>query len=156
MQTVPHTPETRVFIARQGEVMKYVPALMPWLEKMALWTRGRRTTDDILYRVLHGECNLWVTLAQDGHFNGALVTKVERYPRMQMLHVLHCAGEKGHMEEIADAVYDALDKFAVFNHCSGIEFIGRPGWEKHVKDRGYEVRSVTFQKFFEEGRHAHP
>lgn len=146
----------RVFIVSHGDVVTVVPTILPWLQKMAAWTRGRRTVDDIVTRVLNLDGNLWITLGADGEPNGALITRIEAYPRMRMLHVLHCAGERGHMDEVADEVYPALDAFAKFNHCAGVEFIGRPGWEKHVKERGFEVRSVTYQKFFEEGRHAHP
>jgi hypothetical protein len=139
----------RVFIVKPGDVVGMIPSVLGWLQKMATWTRGRRTVDDIVTRILNMECVLWVTLGADYRPNGALITKVEKYPRMCMLHVLHCAGDKGHMEEVADEVYAALDAFAKFNHCSGVEFIGRPGWERHVKERGFEVRSVTYQKFFE-------
>lgn len=138
-----------VFIVRHGDIVSMVPIVLPWLEKMATWTRGRRSMDDIVTRLLNMECNLWVTLNAQKKANGALVTKVEAYPRMRMLHVLHCAGETGHMEAVADEVYTALDEFAKFSHCAGVEFIGRPGWEKYVKDRGYAVKSVTYQKFFE-------
>lgn len=145
-----------VYIVGHGDVVAIVPTILPWLQKMAAWTRGRRTVDDIVTRVLNLESNLWVTLGEELRPTGALVTKIEAYPRMRMLQVLHCAGEPGHMEAVADEVYEALDKFAKFNHCAGVEFIGRPGWEPHVRKRGYEVRSVTYQKFFEEGRNAHP
>lgn len=144
----------RVYIVSHGDVVRMVPILLPWLQKMALWTRGRRTVDDIIKRVLMLESNLWVTLNEEGQPNGALITKIEAYPRLNMLHVLHCAGERGHMDDVADEVYGALDSFAKFNHCGGVEFIGRPGWEKHVKGRGYEVKSVTYQKFFEGAPHA--
>lgn len=146
----------RVFIVSHGDIVTVVPTILPWLQKMAAWTRGRRTVDDIVTRLLNLDGNLWITLNAEGNPSGALITRIEVYPRMRMLHVLHCAGARGHMEEVADEVYPALDAFAKFNHCAGVEFIGRPGWEKHVKERGFEVRSVTYQKFFEEGRHAHP
>jgi len=146
----------RVYVVSVGDVVGIVPTLLPWLQKLAAWTRGRRTVDDIVTRVLNQESNLWVTLDGDLQPSGALVTKIEVYPRMRMLHVLHCAGDRGHMEQVADEVYPALDAFAKFNHCAGVEFIGRPGWEKHVKESGYEVRSVTYQKFFEESAHARP
>lgn len=146
----------RVYIVGHGDVVSVIPALLPWLQKMAAWTRGRRTVDDIVTRVLKLESNLWVTLDEHGAPTGALVTKIEAYPRMRMLQVLHCAGKPGHMEEVADEVYGALDAFAKFNHCAGVEFIGRPGWEPHVKKRGFEVRSVTYQKFFEGESHARP
>lgn len=145
-----------LFIVGKGDVVGLIPTLLPWLQKMASWTRGRRTVDDIVKRILTDEALLWVTLGADGRPNGALVTKIELYPQMRMLHVLHCAGERGHMEQVADEVYGSLDRFARLNECAGVEFIGRPGWEPHVTKRGYEVRSVTYQKFFEGESNARP
>jgi hypothetical protein len=141
--------QRRIFIVSQGDVVSVLPTVMPWLHKMAHWTNGRRTVDDIVRRILNMECVLWITMDASSTPNGALVTSVETYPRMKMLHILHCAGEKNQMVGVADEMYEALDAFAKFNHCAGIEFIGRPGWEKHVKSRGYDVKSVSFQKFFE-------
>lgn len=144
----------RVYIVSVDDIIPMLPTLGPWLTKMAKWTRGRRTVEDIIARVMRQESVLWVTLGATGRLSGALITAVEQYPRMRMLQVLHCAGERGHMEEVADEVYNAIDAFAMFNKCAGVEFIGRPGWEPHVAKRGYEVRSVTFQKFFEGEPHA--
>lgn len=145
-----------LYIVSQGDIVSKLQVIHPWLQKMAAWTRGRRTMDDIVRRLLNMETNLWITLNAEGKPSGALITQIERYPRMYMLQVLHCAGERGHMEFVADEVYDALDAFAKFNKCAGVEFIGRPGWEPHVKKRGYEVRSVTYQKFFEGEANARP
>jgi hypothetical protein len=139
----------RVYIVRPGDVVTMLPTVMPYLEKMGKWTGGRRTVDDIVRRVLNLECNLWVTLGKDGLANGALVTKVEEYPLMKMLHILHCAGEKGQMEGLEDELYEAYDSFAKFNHCIGVEFIGRPGWKKYVEPRGYKLKSVSYEKRFE-------
>lgn len=139
----------RIYIVSPGNVLKMVPTAQPWLDKMAKWTHGRRSAEDIVRSVLNNGNNLWITLNRALEPNGALVTRVEAYPQMRMLHVLHCAGESGQMEDIEDEMYEALDKFAKFNHCKGIEFIGRRGWEGHVKHRGYTVRCVTYQKFFE-------
>ena len=146
--------QQRVFVVSPNEVSARIPDVEPWLEKMAFWTRGRRRVEDIVLKLLKQETNLWITLSDAGLPNGALVTKIEQYPRLRMLHVLHCAGEKGHMEEVADTMYAALDAFAMFNHCAGVEFIGRPGWERHVKARGFSARSVMYQKFFEGTHHA--
>jgi len=144
----------RVFVVRPGDVSDMIPMVMPWLLKMARWTRGRRTVDDIVRRVLNMESVLWITLAEDGKPSGAMVTKVEAYPQMKMLQVLHMASDTGQMDEIADELYEALDAFAKFNHCAGVEFVGRPGWQKYVEPRGYTTKSVMYQRFFEGAQHA--
>lgn len=140
----------RVYIVRHGDVMRMLPTVKPWLSKMAKWTEGRRNEEDILRRLLVNEANLWVTCNESGEPNGALVSVIEVYPRMRLLHVLHCAGEKGQMNGVADQVYEALEQFAHYNHCSGIEFIGRPGWKKHVEPRGYKFKAVIYERRFSE------
>ena len=138
----------RVFIVRPGDIVTMLPAVLPYLEKMGKWTGGRRTVDDLVRRILNMECNLWVTLAADGETNGAIITKVEEYPQIRMLHILHAAGEKNHMSELEDELYAAYDAFAKFNHCLGVEFTGRPGWKKYVESRGYKLKSVSYEKLF--------
>jgi hypothetical protein len=138
----------RVFVVRPGDVVERIPDVMPFLEKMGKWTGGRRTVDDIVRRILMQECTLWLTLAEDGHVNGALVTKVEPYEQIKLLHILHAAGEKGQMVGLEDELYAAYDAFAKFNHCVGVEFVGRPGWKKYVEPRGYKLKSVVYEKRF--------
>ena len=140
----------RIYIVGQDHVMDMYPTVEPWLRKMAKWTDGRRNEEDIVKRLLTGQANLWITLDALGKPNGALVSTIEVYPRMRMLHVLHCAGEKNQMDGVADQMYDALDKFAQYNHCSGIEFVGRLGWKKHVEPRGYKSKAVIYERRFSE------
>jgi len=146
----------RVFVVRPGDVVAMLPSVMPYLEKMKRWAGGRRTVDDIVKRILNLECNLWVTLGLDGKANGAIITKVEEYPEMRLLHILHAAGEAGQMAGLEDELYAAYDAFAKFNHCSGVEFIGRPGWKKYVEPRGYKLKSVSYEKRFEQPQMVQP
>ena len=81
---------------------------------------------------------------------GHVITEVKEYPRCKMLVIQYCAGEENHMQYCEDKMYELLDKFAKDTGCVGIELIGRPGWGKHVKKRGYEVQSVMYQKFFKD------
>lgn len=139
----------RIFIADPETVVAMVPVLTPWLQKMAKWSGGRRTVEDIIRRVVTREALLWLTHNAEGKPNGALVTHIEAYPRMRMLSVDHCAGERGQMDDIADQMYEALEKFSRFNQCQGIEFVGRPGWVKHVEPRGYAAKHILYEKRFE-------
>jgi len=49
-----------------------------------------------------------------------------------------------------DDIFDLLNRFARDAGCSGIEFVGRPGWRKQADKYGFEVQSVGYQKFFKE------
>jgi hypothetical protein len=56
-----------------------------------------------------------------------------------------------HMRYVEDSMHEKADRIARDAGCAGIEFFGRPGWEPHVKKRGYTVKTVVFEKFFDEG-----
>lgn len=138
----------RIFIVRQGDLKDHLPAIEPWLVRMAKDTQGRRTPEDIIQRMLRGECQLWVTLDADGKPNGAVITSIEQYPQMRMLNILHAAGEKNRWKDIEDDLYAAYDEFAKANGCVGVEFGGRPGWKKYAEPRGFKLKSVMYEKRF--------
>ena len=54
------------------------------------------------------------------------------------------------MQYVDEEMFDLLDRFAKDAGCSGIEFVGRPGWRKQAGKYGFEVQSVMYQKFFKE------
>ena len=134
-----------------GNIYTAVPGLLPYLMESAERTRGRATVDDILRFVLNGQMQLWVVFSpEDSKIYGHVITEVKQYPSNTMLVIQYCAGEANHMQYCEDKMYDVLDRFARDAGCAGIELIGRPGWGKHVKQRGYEAQSVMYQKFFKD------
>jgi hypothetical protein len=126
-----------------------IPALLPYLRKSEKWTRGRATVDDILRFVLNGQMQLWI-VHEENTIYGHVVTEIKEYPRCKMLTVQYCAGEPNHMQYVDDEIFDLLDRFAKDAGCTGVEFVGRPGWRKQADKYGFEVRSVMYQKFFKE------
>jgi hypothetical protein len=139
----------RMSLIPPGTVAGVIPSLLPYLVKSQEWTRGRATVDDILRFVLTGQMQLWVG-HDDNDIYGHVITEVKDYPRRKMLTVQYCAGESNHMQYVEEEMYDLLDRFAKDAGCSGIEFVGRPGWRKSAGSHGYEVQSVTYQKFFKD------
>lgn len=134
-----------------GNISSAIPGLMPYLAESEVWSRGRSKVDDILRFLLNGQMQLWaIFCTEEQKLYGHVITEVKQYPQCKMLVVQYCAGEANHMQYVEDKMYDVLDKFAKDTECAGIELIGRPGWGKHVKKRGYEVQSVMYQKFFKD------
>jgi hypothetical protein len=134
-----------------GNVYTAIPGLLPYLEESARRTRGRATVDDILRFVLNGQMHLWVVFSpEDSKIYGHVITEVKQYPSNIMLVAQYCAGEANHMQYGERVIFETLERFARDAGCAGIEFIGRPGWGRHVKKYGYEVQSVMHQKFFKD------
>jgi len=130
-------------------VSSVIPALLPYLAESEKWSKGRASVDDILRFVLNQQMQLWV-VHEENTIYGHVITEIKEYPRCKMLVVQYCAGESNHMQYVDDEIFDLLDRFAKDAGCSGIEFVGRPGWRKQAEKYGFEVRSVMYQKFFKE------
>lgn len=140
-----------ISLVPNGSISAIIPGLLPHLQKSELWTRGRSTVDDILRFLFNGHMQLWIVFSPEEQvIYGHVITEVKQYPQCKMLVIQYCAGEENHMQYCEDRMYELLDKFAKDTECAGIELIGRPGWSKHVKKRGYEIQSVMYQKFFKD------
>lgn len=139
----------RASLVPPGMVSSVIPALLPYLAESEKWSKGRASVDDILRFVLNQQMQLWV-VHEENTIYGHVVTEIKEYPRCKMLVVQYCAGEPNHMQYVDDEIFDLLDRFAKDAGCSGIEFVGRPGWRKQAEKYGFEVRSVMYQKFFKE------
>ena len=139
----------RIALIPPGMVADTIPQLLPHLKTSQEWTKGRVTVDNILKFVLDGQMQLWVA-HEEGKIYGHVITEIKQYPQCRMLVVQYCAGEPNHMKYVDDEMFDLLDRFAMDAGCSGIEFVGRPGWRKQAEKYGFEVRSVMYQKFFKE------
>jgi hypothetical protein len=91
---------------------------------------------DFKYWVLDGTMQLWV----GGGY--AAVTEVINYPRSRSV-LVHLIG--GNLESILEA-NGALDQFAKAMKAKHIEIIGRKGWTKVLRGRGYREAAVHLVK----------
>lgn len=134
-----------------GYVSQAIPSLLPYLKESEVWTKGRSTVDDILRFVFTGQMQLWVVFSKEElKTYGHIITEVKEYPRCKMLVIQYCCIEPNHMVHIEDKMQELAERFAKDSGCAGIEFVGRPGWGKHMKKYKYEVQSVVYQRFFKD------
>ena len=128
-----------------------IPALQEYLKKSEDWTYGRSTVEDILEMIWSGQTHLWVVFEVETHkIYGHFITEVKQYPQCKMLVVQNCAMEPHTMDNIEPKMQDIAERFAKDCKCSGIEFVGRPGWKRHAEKYGYDVQHVVYQKLFKE------
>jgi len=133
-----------------GNIARFIPVLLPYLEESAQRSRGRVVVDDILGSLLSGRMALWAVFDRDTSLVvGQFITEVKQYAQLKMLAIPYAAMEPNIMVEVEDAMQDIAGRYAVAHDCAGIEFVGRPGWKKHATKYGYSANSVTYQKFFE-------
>jgi hypothetical protein len=134
-----------------GNISTAIPTLLPYLAESELWTRGRSKVDDILRFLFNGQMQLWVVFCtEEQKLYGYLITEVKQYPQCKMLVIQYCCIEANHMQFVEDKMQEIAESFAKDMQCIGIEFVGRPGWGKHIKKYGYDVQSVSYQKFFKD------
>jgi hypothetical protein len=134
-----------------GHVSSTIPGLLPYLAESAVWSKGRATVDDILRFILNGGMQLWVVFdTETKEIYGHLITEAKQYPQCKMLTIQYCAIKPNHMAHVEDRMQELAEKFAKDMGCNGIEFVGRPGWGKHMKKYGYDVQSVMYQRFFKD------
>lgn len=134
-----------------GQISYMVQPLIKYLQKSEDWTKGRSSVDDIVRFVLTGQMQLWVVFDPDTQeIHGYVITEIKQYPQSKMFVIQYCAMEPNHMKYVDEVMHETADRFARDAGCAGIEFFGRPGWEPHVKKRGYTVKTVVFEKFFDE------
>lgn len=134
-----------------GQISYMVQPLIKYLQKSEDWTKGRSSVDDIIRFVLTGQMQLWVVFDPDTQeIHGYVITEIKQYPQSKMFVIQYCAMEPNHMKYVDEVMHETADRFARDAGCAGIEFFGRPGWEPHVKKRGYTVKTVVFEKFFDE------
>jgi len=138
----------KIDIVPISKLLSVLPTLAPYLEESAKWTRGRAITEDIFRFLLNGQM-LLLAVHDEGTVYGHVICEVKAYPQCKMLTVQYCAGKPHHMQFIEDEMYALLDDLARQAGAAGVEFVGRPGWGKSAKAHGYDVQSVTYQKFFE-------
>lgn len=138
----------QIALVPPGQVTFWIVSLTKYLKKSEIWTRGRATIDDIVRFIYSGQMQLWVfyepeTMQGVGH----MITEIKSYPACKMLVLQYCAGEPNHMKYCEDEMHQILENFARDSGCTGIEFIGRPGWKKSALSHGYIVESTIYEKY---------
>lgn len=133
-----------------GSVTQAVASIYPQLQKAAAITHGRSSVDDLVRAFYTGAYGLWLVFdTETQKIHGFLATEVKQYPQLRMLTIQHCVMESGTLKKIEDRMQELAQRYARDTGCAGIEFVGRPGWRRYSKVKGYHSQSVVYQQFFE-------
>jgi len=96
--------------------------------------------EDVLTCLQLGNMQLWRT---DNH-KGIAVTEIQVYPQYKVLLIFMVAGEDARTW-LAEG-QQQLDSFAKKSGCKFVELIGRPGWERALRDQGYTEKFIRMRK----------
>ena len=138
-----------VALVRHGQLYAVLPGLIEYLKKSEKWSRGRASVDDII-AFLYSK-RMFLLLIHDVETlqpYGYVIAETTQYPQSKILTVQYCAIEPHTYTFIIEKMTTALDVAAKSLDCQGIEFNGRPGWDKLMKRFGFNAKSVIYEKYF--------
>jgi hypothetical protein len=90
--------------------------------------------------VLAGTALLWLA-AKDNHIHAAAVTEINETEWRRTCVIVACSGRR--MTEWLPLIA-AIEKFARTEGCAGVQIMGRPGWERALKE--YRRKAVVLEK----------
>lgn len=123
------------------DVEKWWQHCEPYIKDALKYGVGEYTPDDIKFMCQEQHMQLWIKW--DNGVKGCFVTQVLNYPQFPILLVLLLASNNFNWRDEAD---ELLIKFGKDKGCKYLEFFGRKGWGKYLKDIGYKEQTRMFSK----------
>ena len=124
--------------------VKAIDVLWPTIEILLSRVSDNKVhTDDIYDLCMDGRWLLWVRQVPDtGEITAAAITEFIEYPQVTNLKILFLSGNDGDwLSEVS-----IFERFARINQCASVEIHGRRGWERVLKNGGYNLSHITLNK----------
>lgn len=110
------------------------PVVRDEVLKAVEYSNGRYSEKTIIDGLLTGMMQLWV-LSNNGSGDASLITQVVNYPTgLKVCDVILLGGIES--KSWAEFITSQLSKWAESLGCHSLQIIGRPGWEKVLKNWG--------------------
>lgn len=98
---------------------------------------------DMYEFVRQGVWMLWVCQIPDtNEITSVIITEFIEYPQVTNLRVIFLSGDD---EDWAYGM-SVFEDFARINQCHDVEVLGRKGWERVLKSRGFKLNHITLSK----------
>jgi len=108
----------------------------PWIEAALPYTGGTHTIQDIEAELRCGQ------LALISGEKSAMLCEIRNYPRLRALHIFLAGGDLTELKSF-NAIVDSA---ACVTGCTRITLAGRPGWQRALKEFGYEPKWTVLSK----------
>lgn len=110
-------------------------------------TDGEISLKDIRTDIANRERQLWI-IKHDDCYIAAIVTQIYSYPSTGMkIGEITVAGGRDH--NLWDHFTDVVGEWFKGQGCRFIDIVGRPGWQRLYKDRGFKTAYVHLRKKLE-------
>jgi hypothetical protein len=113
----------------------------PWLEAACERSGGTVAIEDVIHAIGEGRMHFW-----PGE-HCAAVTQVAVFPRVKFLNVVLAGGD---LDEIVEHMEPAFRRVAAALGCKRVTCVGRAGWEKALKRRGWKKDAIVLSVAVEE------
>lgn len=125
-----------------------VPAVFPHIINLIIqsmeYTHGEFDIDDLYKQLLTLQTVLWTVTNERYEIEAFAITDVLEYPKKKVIRILLLAG-KG-MENWKQQFTDSMVAWGAKIGASGIEVIGRKGWERALEKLGFNYMSTILLK----------
>ena len=120
-----------------------------FLEPAINLSGGRDSMSSVWKSLLADQSQLWMAFEdEDNKPKGALVTRIGQYPLKKMINYLYIGGDD--LKEWHQDMLAIVEKFAREKDCQGMELVGRKGWDRFLKECGWEAKHIICERFFDE------
>ena len=123
-----------------------------WPEAGPLLARALRLNrcldlEDVESFVRAGSMDLLVVIDDDTQeLVAALATEICSYPKLRSLRIVLAGGNDNRLMEWLDDMHALIEEGARRAGCAVLEIVGRGGWTRRLKGKGYTEVFVTIQK----------
>jgi len=129
------------------KIHEFWPMCAPLLERGVEESRGRFDIESLRQQVFSGIQFLWIIIRDEDKLCASFTTQFMPYPRKLMLAVVFCGSDdsiRGSSDVWGEKMND-LKEWAAMNNCDGVELVGRRGWTRLMKGRGFDETYVTIE-----------
>lgn len=125
------------------DVPKYWHDVFPLLAKPLNYNRDGMLLSDVLNLLKEDRMQLWIVVKGEELVAACTTQLMNPYGKKICRHVL--MGGEG-VREWLDDYLDTVESWAKAEGCCLIEAVGRPGWIRFGRPRGYEHTYTVIQK----------
>lgn len=140
---VPRNAEFEVARLVGDGLVHHWPAIAGEMEKVAEVWNTWWTVEALQDAAFSGRMQVW-TAGDATAFHIVVFTQILYYPANTVLQLVLALGNS--LDEAMPVLNATLEKFAAMNGCGVAEIIGRPGWERKLREVGFRKKAVVLTK----------
>lgn len=125
------------------DVAYYWPRVIPFILRALDHTDGEISTDKIRSDIDNQERQLWV-IKSDGKYIAAIITRIYKTETGFSIGEITMAGGRDHYKW--DHFTDVVGEWFKSQGCKHMDIIGRPGWQRLYRDRGFRLAYTQLRK----------